>query len=244
MFKESVEIKKQLITVTLMFPHHLPLSMSHSSNTSPKSAHANEGVCVLSFKSLHTLCLFCSAWECLACRHHSFVPSHMQDRSSWQADEPRRVFGLHRVNMVIWVLKLLLLPIDGCWYLVSEPMYLCRCHLRHFLLISAWTYRGLGPTMNLQYPMYIHFLLYYVFWGFSVEFYFVGFILVCRVLFHTSCLCQFPACFTAFICFTCPSLTCNSMFTVTLCQFLYFSCLCLICICFLCYLCQSWFVLK
>lgn len=68
--------------------------------------------------------------------------SHMLDRSSWQVDESLRVFGLHRVNMVIWVLKLLLLPIDGCWYLVSEPMYLCRCHLRHFLLISPWTYNG------------------------------------------------------------------------------------------------------
>lgn len=65
--------------------------------------------------------------------------SHMLDRSSWHEDEPRRVLGLHRVNMVIWVLKLLLLPMDGCWYLVSDLMYLCRCHLRHFLLISPWT---------------------------------------------------------------------------------------------------------
>ena len=129
-----------------MFPHHLPLSMSPPSNTSPKSASANEGVCVLSFKSLHKVCLF---WV-FSMSASQFCLSHMQDRSSWQADEPLRVFGLHRVNMVIWVLKLLLLPIDGCWYLVSEPMYLCRCHLRHFLLISAWTYSGLEPTTNLH----------------------------------------------------------------------------------------------
>lgn len=69
--------------------------------------------------------------------------THMLDRSSWQEEDSRRVFGLQRVNMVIWVLKLLLLPIEGCWYLVSEPMYLCRCHLRHFLLISPWTYNRL-----------------------------------------------------------------------------------------------------
>lgn len=60
----------------------------------------------------------------------------MLDRSSWQVEEFRCILGLQRVSMVIWVLKLLLLPMDGCWYLVSELMYLCRCHLRHFLLIS------------------------------------------------------------------------------------------------------------
>lgn len=40
--------------------------------------------------------------------------THMLERSSWQEDEARRVLGLHLVSMEIWVLKLLLLPIDGC----------------------------------------------------------------------------------------------------------------------------------
>ena len=61
---------------------------------------------------------------------------------SWQ-EEARRVLGLQRVSMEIWVLKLLpLLPMDGCWYLVSEPKKRSRCHRLHFLLISACTCGG------------------------------------------------------------------------------------------------------
>lgn len=146
MFKESVEIKNAADYSHTMFPHHLPLSMSPPSNTSPKSASANEGVCVLSFKSLHTVCLF---WV-FSMSASQFCLSHMQDRSSWQADEPRRVFGLHRVNMVIWVLKLLpLLPMEGCWYLVSAPRNLCSIHLRHLRLISAWTWKR-GEEVRIQ----------------------------------------------------------------------------------------------
>lgn len=65
----------------------------------------------------------------------------MAERCSWQADA-RRVVGLHLVNMVIWVLKLLpLLPMEGCWYLLSAPRNLCSIHLRHLRLISDCTCR-------------------------------------------------------------------------------------------------------
>lgn len=63
----------------------------------------------------------------------------MTDRCSRHSDA-RRVAGLHLVVTVIWVLKLLpLLPMEGCWYLVSAPKNLCSIHLRHLRLISAWT---------------------------------------------------------------------------------------------------------
>lgn len=112
--------------------------------SSSNSAYVDErSVCFFFFvflflSSVFFLLMFCTS------RSASFIlvaaaRTHMLDRSSWQEEEPRCVLGLHRVSMVIWVLKLLLLPIDGCWYLVSELMYLCRCHLRHFLLISPWT---------------------------------------------------------------------------------------------------------
>lgn len=119
-----------------------------------------KGVCVFLF-----LLLFLHHLSCLMFGMRVFriaftaCKIHMADRSSWQEDEPRRVFGLQRVSMVIWVLKLLLLPIDGCWYLVSDLMYLCRCHLRHFLLISPWTYKT--AEHQHQKPIIYHLSLFY-----------------------------------------------------------------------------------
>lgn len=101
--------------------------------------------CANHSKASHAVCDMFNDSSQLVCVYFS---SHTQDRSSWQEDEPRCVLGLHLVSMVIWVLKLLLLPIDGCWYLVSEPMYLCKCHLRHFLLISPWTCSGSQQRIN------------------------------------------------------------------------------------------------
>lgn len=78
--------------------------------SSSSSALADEGGASLGFSLLSPLCfcfLFCTL------KVFALAP-HMQDRSSWQEDEARRVLGLHRVSMVIWVLKLLLLLIDGC----------------------------------------------------------------------------------------------------------------------------------
>lgn len=67
------------------------------------------------------------------------MAAHIEEKCSWEADA-RRVVGLHLVNIVIWVLKLLpLLPMEGCWYLRSEPRKRCNIHLRHLRLISACT---------------------------------------------------------------------------------------------------------
>lgn len=72
------------------------------------------------------------------------VRLQMVERCSWHW-EARRVAGLHLVSMVIWVLKLLpLLPMEGCWYLVSAPRKRCSIHLRHLRLISACTWRRGG----------------------------------------------------------------------------------------------------
>lgn len=132
-----------IVSLYLFFQsfHHFPSSAPH---TWPKSTYGKAYICcdvlpnVWDESILYSILCVC------------VTVTQMLDKSSWQDNEARRVFGLHRVNMVIWVLKLLLLPIDGCWYLVSEPMYLCRCHLLHFLLISPWTWNRLEQKGQLH----------------------------------------------------------------------------------------------
>lgn len=126
-----------------LFPILSSLSIFHP-HTWPKSTYGKAYICCDVLPNVWHESIFYSILRvCVSV-------TQMLDKSSWQDDEARRVFGLHRVNMVIWVLKLLLLPIEGCWYLVSEPMYLCRCHLLHFLLISPWTWNRLEQKGQLH----------------------------------------------------------------------------------------------
>lgn len=146
-FLEQLQTASKLIMVTscpyISFSNpFITFHLLH--HTRPKSTYGKAYICCDVLPNVwHESILYSILCVCVSA-------TQMLDKSSWQDNEARRVFGLHRVNMVIWVLKLLLLPIDGCWYLVSEPMYLCRCHLLHFLLISPWTWNRLEQKGQLH----------------------------------------------------------------------------------------------